>query len=228
MHLLLAAAAAALAAAHPVSGGPAHHAHDGHHARRASARRRAPLSDIERERRPPALPRSLERSGGASSANPPLGPASNFYANLLQSMPLATATSPYFQAQPLAISNDVLGNANQWNGARARRPAPAPPRRADRAVPRAAYSHALANGLLAPYEPWTALRAAQLVPNGGMLLHQGALPIGMRRELVAFGKAPEMKLWGGDRFIPKAPAPNAVDRWVWGHGDGFTGLPDTD
>ena len=194
-------------------GGPKHHHrshHQSHHARRA------PLPDLERDtsaRASPPLPNLERQTSATATAWPPLGPASNFYANLLQSMPLATATSPYYQAKPLAISNDVLGNAASWN----------------------AYSHGLANGFLAPFEQWTALRAAQLVPNGGMLLHQGALPIGMRRELVAFGQAkqlakehPFLTPFGGERWIPKAPPPKGVSGPFGPFGDGFTGLPDTD
>ena len=47
--------------------------------------------------------------------------------------------------------------------------------------------------------------AEQLVPNAGMLVHQGALPHGMRTELVNFGKAKEMlSLWGRDRWVSDA------------------------
>ena len=45
--------------------------------------------------------------------------------------------------------------------------------------------------------------AERLVPNAGMLVHQGALPLGMRTELANFGNAKELN-WG-QRWIPGDP-----------------------
>ena len=45
--------------------------------------------------------------------------------------------------------------------------------------------------------------AERLVPNAGMLVHQGALPLGMRTELANFGNAKELN-WG-QRWVGDPP-----------------------
>ena len=67
--------------------------------------------------------------------------------------------------------------------------------------------------------------AERLVPNAGMLVHQGALPHGMRTELANFGNAKELNLWG-ERWVGEPPGKKPKGKDDEPEGSADTAEPD--
>ena len=95
----------------------------------------------------------------------------------ISNFPHTQASPPWAAVTHQQASDAITNMQHQWN----------------------AYSRRLgATPWMAATEPMTRLAAVTAtVPNAGMLLHQGALPIGMRREMANLLKAPAPPQGGG-------------------------------
>jgi hypothetical protein len=114
-------------------------------------------------------------TNGAGSSTDPYGSAfaSNALAAYFAMPTWARANAPQDVLEAQEASTQVLGNTQSWN----------------------AYADVLSRTpIQKSMEPWSHIGlAAQTVPNAGMLLHQGALPIGMRSALAT----PNSAAWLG-------------------------------
>ena len=161
-----------------------------------------------------SLPGPIAWPGAAWPLNAP-----SFQSALLATWPFARPNLPYNPPTQLVISDNVLQHTA---GERVGRRACCGQGQRDRG-PLEGSAHALAeeastcagwnarlrelnkDPLFAPMDQLTHMQTAErLVPNAGMLVHQGALPHGMRTELANFGNAKELNLWG-ERWVGDPP-----------------------
>ena len=135
----------------------------------------------------------------------------------ISNFPHTQASPPWAAVTHQQASDAITNMQHQWN----------------------AYGRRLgATPWMAATEPMTRLAAVTAtVPNAGMLLHQGALPIGMRREMANILKAPAPPQGGGGGggtagaqgskeqhlAVPDAAAsPAAAETSVQGEGEGVS------
>ena len=126
----------------------------------------------------------------------------------ISNFPHTQASPPWAAVTHQQASDAITNMQHQWN----------------------AYGRRLgATPWMAATEPMTRLAAVTAtVPNAGMLLHQGALPIGMRREMANILKAPAPPQGGGGgtagaQGVPDAAAsPAAAETSVQGEGEGVS------
>ena len=134
----------------------------------------------------------------------------------ISNFPHTQASPPWAAVTHQQASDAITNMQHQWN----------------------AYGRRLgATPWMAATEPMTRLAAVTAtVPNAGMLLHQGALPIGMRREMANILKAPAPPHGGGgggtagaqgskerQLAVPDAAAsPAAAETSVQGEGEGLS------
>ena len=160
-----------------------------------------------------SLPGPIAWPGAAWPLNAP-----SFQSALLATWPFARPNLPYNPPTQLVISDNVLqhtaGERVGWRaccgqGQRDRGPLEGSAHAlAEEASTCAGWNARLRelnkDALFAPMDQLTHMQTAErLVPNAGMLVHQGALPLGMRTELANFGNAKELN-WG-QRWVGDPP-----------------------